>query len=88
MQIKNEREIIKDLINKYLKKDENVYYLDRLFVANTVIRWIFDETKQQGEILQYLIQVDKFLNGEINLYWKNGNIKVERKKEVKHENVR
>lgn len=88
MQLKSESQIIKDLTKKFLEKEENVYYLDRLFMANTVVRWVFRHANNQEEILQYLIQIDKYLNREINLSWKNGEIKVERKKEAKHENVR
>lgn len=88
MRLKNENEILDELIKKFSQKKDNVYYLNRLFVANTVIRWIFRETSQHEEILQYLMQVERFLKEEIDLYWKNGKIKVARKNGAKDEDAR
>ena len=80
MNLRSPDEIIKAFFQKYSAFEGNIIILRRLFVAASVIRWIFDSTTRQDEILQYLVQVEKYLEGEIDLYWKDGVIKVGRNK--------
>ena len=76
MKIKPPEDIIKGLKIKYCSSEDNVYYLEKLFVAASVVKWIFSNTKDTNEILQYLSQVERHMTGQINLYWDNGIIKV------------
>ncbi len=80
MKIKQPEQIIKSMIEKYSKKQDNIVFIEKLFVANTIIKWIFEKPAKTEEILQYLSQVDRYLQGEIDLYWQDGVIKVGRTK--------
>ena len=83
MNLKSPDEIIAIFVEKYLTKEDNIINAKRLFVASSVIRWIFETTTNQTEIIQYLGQVEKYLNGQIELYWHNDVIKVGRAKKGK-----
>ena len=52
-------------------------------MAASVIRWAFKNSSRGDEIIQYLMQVEKYLDGEINLYWEGDIIKVGRAKRGK-----
>lgn len=80
MVLKSEKDIINNIIKKYLVKENNLIKVNRLFVAVSVVRWVFSSTKDTEEILGYLTQLERFLDGEINLYWENSVIKVGRNK--------
>ena len=83
MQIKHPEEIISNLFKRYSTQEENILHLERLFMAASVIRWAFKVTSKPEEIVQYLAQVEKFLNGTIDLYWEGSIIKVGRTKRGK-----
>lgn len=83
MKIKSPDEIIKGLRKRFQYKEENVYYLGRLFVAVSVIRWIFTNSSSNDEILSYLSQVERHMNEEIELYWSGNTIKVSKSKKGK-----
>jgi hypothetical protein len=80
MKLKRPEEIIKSIYDRYSVKEENIIFLGRLFVAASVVRWAFKQSSKTEELLQYLSQVEKFLEGEIDLYWQDGVIKVGRNK--------
>ena len=84
MKIKSPEQIIKAMVEKYSTKEDNIVHLERLFVAASVVRWVFQNTSNTEEMLKYLMQVDKYLQKETELYWEEGIIKVktERKKKV------
>lgn len=76
MNLKSQEDIIDGLTKKFLKKEDNIYHLERLFMAVSVVRWMFKNAGSNAEILQYLVQVERHLTGEINLYWQDDVIKV------------
>lgn len=76
MQLKNPEEIIKALRQRYTVREDNLTNLDKIFVAASIVRWVFANTKDTNEILQYLTQVERYMNNQINLYWSDGVIKV------------
>jgi hypothetical protein len=83
MKLKKPEEIMLELRTRYLSKTDNVYHLERYFVACSVIRWIFGTTDKSEEILGYLAQVERHMNGEIDLFWDEGSIKVGKPKKDK-----
>lgn len=83
MKLKSPEEVIKNLVEKYTVEDENIFYLNRLFMAASVVRWAFKVASTTEEIIQYLSQVEKYLSGQIELYWQDGVIKVGRVKRGK-----
>lgn len=83
MNLKSPEDIIKAFTEKYLIINDNLIDVRRLFIAASVVRWIFNSTSRTEEILQYLGQVEKYLNGQIELYWQGDIIKVGRPKRGK-----
>jgi len=76
MKLKRPEEIIKSIYERYSVKQDNIVFLGRLFVAASVVRWAFNQSSKTEELLQYLSQIERFLEGEIELYWQDGVIKV------------
>jgi len=70
-----EKEISK-LLKKYLKQDGNVCYAEKLFVAKSVLLWVYENNKEQKAIKYYIGEIDRYLNGEITLYWEDGTIRI------------
>ncbi len=83
MKLKQPEEIIKGIRKRYLTKLDNVFYLEKYFVACSVIRWIYKTTDKTEEILAYMGQIERHMNGEIDLFWENGVIKVGKPKKDK-----
>ncbi len=83
MNLKSPDEIVDALVKKYTVTNDNLILMRRLFVAASVVRWAFSTTSRVEEILQYLGQVEKYLDGEIDLYWEDEVIKVARVKRGK-----
>lgn len=80
MVLKSEKDIVKNILKKYVVRENNLIKVNRLFVAISVVRWVFSSTKDTEEILGYLSQLERFLEGEINLYWEDSVIKISRNK--------
>lgn len=70
---------IKRYIRDYLKINENVYQSERLFIAKSVLLWALKTAQDQKIFTYYLKEIEKHLNGEITLYWKDGIVKVKKK---------
>tara|TARA_R100000808_G_scaffold22242_1_gene48300 strand:- start:11088 stop:11354 length:267 start_codon:yes stop_codon:yes gene_type:complete len=73
--------VIKQSDPNYKIKD-NVYYIgSKAFVANSVIQWILeriDNGDLQSESAQFYIDaVNKYIVGEVNLRWENGDLIIE-----------
>lgn len=83
MHLRDPDEIIISLYRKYSSKEDNLIIAERLFVAASVVKWVFKNANRGDEIIQYLLQVEKYLEGEINLYWEEDVIKVGRVKRGK-----
>lgn len=71
---------IQKLIKDFATKKGNIFHAERLFVANTVLNWAFQNYKDEKTLRNYIFQVERHLNGEITLYWENDVIKVKNKK--------
>ena len=83
MHLRDPEQIIFSLYHKYSTREDNLINAERLFIAASVVRWVFRTASRGDEILQYLLQVEKYLEGEINLYWEGDIIKVGRMKRGK-----
>lgn len=83
MKIKTPEEIIRGLKMRYASSEENVYFMDKIFVAASVVKWIFLNSSKNEEILGYLAQVERYMNGEIDLHWEDNTIKVSKPKKGK-----
>ena len=68
--------IIRNILEEFVKIDDNIYHSERLFVAHTVLRWAFETTKDENQIKFYVNQIKKYLRGEINIFWKDGKIRI------------
>ena len=87
MNYKNKDEATAAILKKYLKKQDNMLLSHRLFVAKSVINWIFDNTKHPLIIKSYIEDVEKYIVGTLELSWKDGVIiKNKIKKEITNEN--
>jgi hypothetical protein len=77
----NSERIIKKMIKHYAIREDNVFFAERLFVANTVLSWVLENTKEEVQRRQYITQIEKHLTGEITLYWDKGVIKFRKDQE-------
>jgi hypothetical protein len=73
--------VIKKMIKDFAIPEDNVFYAERLFVANTVLNWVLKNTKEERQRKQYITQIEKHLVGEITLYWDDEVIKVRKDQE-------
>lgn len=69
---------IEKMIKDYAVKEDNVFLAERLFVANTVLNWAFNNNKDEKMLKIYIGQVERHLAGEITLYWDGNVIKVKK----------
>ena len=84
MNLKNKEDAISSMLKKYLKAQDNLLLSERLFIAKSFINWIFDNTKHPQIIKTYVDDVERYINGEIDMVWKNGIIT---KRKIKKENL-
>lgn len=79
---------IKEILKKYLIKNDNLFMTEKLFVAKSVINWIFDNIKNEPIKKVYFEDVEKYLKGDLELKWFNGLIIKNKspKKEKQNEN--
>jgi hypothetical protein len=59
---------------------------ERLFIAKSILNWIFENSKHPNVINLYMKDLEKYLNGEMELKWINGIITKKSKKEDKNDN--
>lgn len=67
---------IRKILSKYLKNEDNLAHAEKLFVAKSVLVWVFENNKDQKAIKYYISEVEKYLKEEIVLYWEDGVIKI------------
>lgn len=76
MTLKDPKTVIRNLYQKYLEKEENIIYADKLFVINTVINFLFAgksyKELDQFKIARYGEFIHKYLQGEVDIYWEDG----------------
>jgi hypothetical protein len=76
----NAHKEIKKILDSYIKREENVIYAERLFIARAVLFWAAENSKDQRTFKSYLSELERHLNGEITLYWEDGKIKIRKEK--------
>ena len=84
---KRNRELILDVVKKTdpdFEIKDNVYYVGpKAFVANSVVQWLIEKIKSgefKSESAQFYIDaVNKYISGEVNLHWKDGDLVIEGK---------
>jgi hypothetical protein len=79
----NQKKLVKDIFSDYIVKDNNIFFIERLFVANTILNWAYENYKDQKQIKAYIDEIKRHLDGEITLYWSDGIVKVRREKRGK-----
>ena len=70
--IKNKDDAINYILKKYLKIQDNVLLSERLFIANSVLDWIYRSTNNQKVIDAYLNDLEEYLKGNLDLRWIDG----------------
>lgn len=66
------------LLNKYISKEDNLLNCQKIFIANSFIKWIQANSKDDLQFAGYLKEVVRYLEGEIDLYWEKGTIKIKK----------
>lgn len=77
---KMNEEIKHNLINSIIKKEDNVVYAEKMFVAFSVLKWILEQKVNESVKAKYFNHIDRFLADEIDLYWEDGTIRYKTKK--------
>ena len=87
MDYKNKEEATTAILKKYLVIQDNMLLSERLFVAKSIINWIFQNSKNPLIIKSYLEDVERHIKGDLDLSWKDGIIvRKKNKKETTNEN--
>jgi hypothetical protein len=63
------------LLKNMLKREDNIYHAEKMFVAMSVLRWVFEQKVTDDVRAKYFSQIDKYLANEIDLYWEDGIIR-------------
>jgi len=76
-------EAIKHILKNFLVIEDNILLSERLFIAKSIINWIFDNSKNECVIDMYMKDLELFLKGKLDLRWVDGIIT--KKKETKND---
>jgi|TARA_Y100000034_G_scaffold134491_1_gene203075 hypothetical protein len=61
----------------------NVYHAEKAFLVRSVINWCVEEKRkgniEEEEFARCAYMVDRFIRGEVDLFWKDGKILVQEK---------
>lgn len=63
------------LIKSMLKREDNVFYAEKMFVAMSILKWVLEQKVSEDVRAKYFSQIDKYLANEIDLYWEDGIIR-------------
>ena len=80
----DKEEATKYIVKKFLTIENNILLSERLFIAKSIINWIFGNSKNQYVIEMYMKDLELFLEGKLDLRWVDGIIT--KKKESKNDN--
>lgn len=69
MHFKTKDETIKYILKKHLKAEGNVLMCERLFVANSILEWVFKSTNNSIVIKSYISDLEKYIEGHLQLPW-------------------
>jgi hypothetical protein len=72
------KENIHPLLQKYIKREDNLFYCEKLFKAISFLNWIEKNSKDLNQRIAYKKEIFRFLDGEIDLYWEKGSIKIKK----------
>lgn len=70
----NKQQVMKSIIDQYLKHQDNLYDARKLFMAATVVNWVFEQNAKKETFEKYMNFVFRYLNDEIDLFWEDGTI--------------
>ena len=70
--------IQKELTDKYLKIDGNLYDAKKIFSGMSFFKWIILNAKDKRQYEGYIKQLIKHLEGEIEMYWEKDTIKIKK----------
>lgn len=59
------------LLKSHLKIHDNLLLANKLFIANHALNWVFNITKDARVIKKYVVDLEKYLRGDIELNWLN-----------------
>lgn len=79
MTLKQPKQIITSIFNKYVKKQDNIVFANKLFIINSIINNLF-KNKQNKTFNQDLIEygeiINRYLENQIDIFWKDGRIMI------------
>ena len=71
----NKKDFIKFLYDRgTLKRDENVYHAEKVFIINQVIKHCIRANPSEDAIVKYLMLVDRFINDKLDLFFMNDKL--------------
>ena len=79
MRLRDPKTIIRNLFNKYAKIDGNVVHAEKMFIINSVIKYLFENDAKKidkEEIALYGDIIDKYLKNEVDILWEDGKLVV------------
>lgn len=81
MKVKDPKTIIRNLYDKSITREDNIIYIEKLFIINTVINYLFkDKTYReidQFQIARYGEIINRYLLNEVDIFWKDSKLMVE-----------
>jgi hypothetical protein len=70
--------LLKD--KRCLYDEDNILYCEKLFIVNSIMNQVYDKVAKGemsvSEMKKYLRYVNKYLDGELSLFWKDNNLMV------------
>tara|TARA_Y100000034_G_scaffold93769_1_gene113532 strand:- start:10 stop:288 length:279 start_codon:yes stop_codon:yes gene_type:complete len=71
----DKKDFIKFLYDRgTLKRDENVYHAEKVFIINQVIKNCISSDPSEEAIVRYLMLVDRFINNKLDLFFMNDKL--------------
>ena len=71
----DKKDFIKFLYDRgTLKRDENVYHAEKVFIINQVIKSCVSSDPSEDAMVKYLMLVDRFINNKLDLFFMNDKL--------------
>ena len=71
----DKKDFIKFLYDRgTLKRDENVYHAEKVFIINQVIKSCVSSDPSEDALVKYLMLVDRFINNKLDLFFMNDKL--------------
>ena len=71
----DKKDFIKFLYDRgTLKRDENVYHAEKVFIINQVIKQCVSSDPSEDALVKYLMLVDRFINNKLDLFFMNDKL--------------